>query len=86
MPVEVENSISLLLRMKILGYSRLSWMIGHDLSLPVRSVDLNLATRSSDERPDIVMLPREEPLNINCSSLKAKHVTGHECILPNIHH
>lgn len=47
----------------------------------MRSFGLNVATRSSDERPDIVMLPSEELLKINCSPLKDKQVTGAECIL-----
>jgi hypothetical protein len=48
---------------------------------PVESVGLSVATLWSDERPDIVILPREEPLIINWSSLKDKQVTGSVCIL-----
>lgn len=48
---------------------------------PVESVDLSVATRWSDEIPETVMLPREEPLSIKWSSLKHKHLTGPACIL-----
>lgn len=48
---------------------------------PVESVGLSVATLWSDERPDTVILPKEEPLIINWSSLKDKQVTGSVCIL-----
>lgn len=53
---------------------------GHKIQ-PAEPEVLNVAICWSDERSDIVRLPREEPLTINWSSLKDKHVTDPECIL-----
>jgi hypothetical protein len=52
-----------------------------DKPLPLKSLDLSLATFWTEEGSDIVMFPEVEPLSISWSSLKHKQVIGSECIL-----
>jgi len=55
--------------------------IERDELLPLASLDLSVATCWTEDGSDIVILPEVEPLTINRSSFKHKHVIGTWCIL-----
>jgi len=56
-------------------------LIRRDKPLPLKSLDLSVATFWTEVGSDIVIFPEVEPLSISWSSLKHKHVIGAECIL-----
>lgn len=78
----MKHNLILMIVLQILNAIMLTTiLIRRDKHLPLKSLDLSVATFWTEEGSAIVTFPEVEPLSISWSSLKHKQVIGAECIL-----